>query len=85
MVESVFIIGATGKLGRELVSQIFDSGDANPRMHEELGQLTGTANEILISTGPYGFNGNEPYTVKAPGAGIDIRRPKHKKGPVASD
>jgi aspartokinase/homoserine dehydrogenase 1 len=37
-----------------------------------LAQLQGTANMIIIRAGPYGVNGNLPYIIEAPGAGIDI-------------
>jgi aspartokinase/homoserine dehydrogenase 1 len=39
---------------------------------DPLGQLSGTANKIVVMTGPYGFNGNKPYVIEAPGAGNDI-------------
>ncbi len=43
MPESVFIMGATGKVGRELVGQIFSKGDADPSIHRNPTRIVGLA------------------------------------------
>lgn len=45
-----------------------------------LGQLSGTANKIVIKTGPYGSNGNGDYSIEAPGAGVDITARNVRRG-----
>ncbi len=41
MLQDVFIMGATGRVGRTLVSQIFDKGDTNPFLHENPTRIVG--------------------------------------------
>ncbi len=43
MAESLFIVGATGRVGKELVSQIFDKGDNNIALHQNPTSIVGVA------------------------------------------
>lgn len=43
MAELVFIIGATGKVGRELVDQIYDKGDTDSNLHRNPTKIVGVA------------------------------------------
>lgn len=43
MIQDVFILGATGKVGRTLVSQIFENGDTNYLIHENPTRIVGIA------------------------------------------
>lgn len=59
MVESVFIIGATGKVGKELVHQIYDKGDTNTKMHKNPTRVVGLASSTSVLYRPEGISEKE--------------------------
>ena len=51
MIQDIFIIGATGKVGKMLVKQIFERGDTDANMHVNPTRVVGLAssNELIYS------------------------------------
>lgn len=43
MIQNIFIFGATGKVGRALISQIFENRDTDPRIHKNPTRIVGIA------------------------------------------
>jgi homoserine dehydrogenase len=43
MIQNIFIIGATGKVGRELVKQVYQFGDSDAKRHENPTKIIGVA------------------------------------------
>lgn len=55
MPESIFIIGATGKVGRTLVSQIYDKGDTDPQHRKNPISVVGVASSTSFLYDPDGL------------------------------
>ena len=70
MIQNLVIIGATGKVGKTLISQIFKREDTNPKIHQNPTRIMGLVSSSTYSYSPNGLdkhNCNEFIT-------------RHKKG-----
>mgnify|MGYP001574927211 CR=1 FL=1 len=56
MIQDVYIIGATGKVGRELVKQIFEKGDTDPARHLNPTRVVGLASSTHTLYLPQGIS-----------------------------
>ncbi|MAG39978.1 hypothetical protein CMI41_03350 [Candidatus Pacearchaeota archaeon] len=56
MIQDVFIIGATGGVGKTLVKQIFEKGDTDPNLHKNPTRVIGLASSSSFAHDPYGLS-----------------------------
>jgi len=56
MIQDVFIIGATGKVGKTLVSQIFEKGDTDKRKHKNPTRIIGLASSKSFIHSKHGLS-----------------------------
>lgn len=61
MIQDVYIIGATGKVGRELVEQIFKKGDVDPSRHPDPTRIVGLASSTHTLYLPEGISLEQAY------------------------
>src|SRR3989338_10286843 len=61
MVQDVFIIGATGKVGKTLVRQIIEKGDTNSRRHMNSTRIVGLASSNNFVYSPKGLQTHQSY------------------------
>ena len=59
MVQDVFIMGATGKVGRTLVRQIFEKGDTDARKHPNPTRIVGIASSSNVMYSSKGLSKEE--------------------------
>src|SRR3989344_7559243 len=62
MLQDVFIIGATGKVGKTVVKQIFERGDTDSKMHLNPTRVVGLASSTHAIYSPNGLAKNEAYS-----------------------
>ena len=62
MIQDVFIIGATGKVGKTVVRQIFERGDTDLRMHLNPTRVVGLASSADFIYSSDGLAKNEAYS-----------------------
>lgn len=61
MYQDVLVIGATGKVGRTLIKQIFDEGDTNNLHHENPTRVIGLASSKHVLYSPKGITREQAY------------------------
>lgn len=59
MIQDVFIIGATGKVGRTLVKQIFEKGDTDAKLHANPTRIVGLASSRKVMHSQNGISRND--------------------------
>ncbi len=59
MFQDIFIIGATGKVGRTLIKQIFEKGDTDANLHKNPTRIVGLASSNRVYYNRNGVNKNE--------------------------
>ena len=69
MIQDVFIIGATGKVGRTLVKQIFERGDTDSRRHVNPTRIVGLASSTHTIYSSSGISKKEAYSFANRGNG----------------
>ncbi|MAE42974.1 hypothetical protein CMO93_04330 [Candidatus Woesearchaeota archaeon] len=62
MIQDVFIVGATGNIGRTLVKQILVSGDTNPDIHVNPTRIVGVASSANFIYQPRGISHEQAYS-----------------------
>lgn len=61
MIQDLYIIGATGKVGQELVKQIFKKGDTDPTRHLNPTRIVGLASSTHTLYLPQGISQEQAY------------------------
>lgn len=61
MIQDLFIIGATGKVGTALVNQIIEKGDINPKLHVNPTRIVGLASSTRTIYSPEGLTEKQAY------------------------
>ncbi len=61
MVQDLYIIGATGKVGQELVKQIFEKGDTDPTRHLNPTRIVGLASSTHTLYLPHGISPEQAF------------------------
>ena len=56
MIQDVYIIGATGKVGKTLVNQIYEKGDTNPKSHPNPTRVVGLASKTNTVYSAFGLS-----------------------------
>lgn len=56
MIQDIYIIGATGKVGQELVKQVFEKGDTDPSRHVNPTRIVGLASSTHTLYLPHGIS-----------------------------
>lgn len=69
MSQDIFIIGATGKIGGELIEQIYASGDCDPTRHKNPTRIVGLASSEEYLFSPEGIKEIEAFDLFLSGAG----------------
>src|SRR3989338_3284058 len=59
MIQDLFIIGATGKVGKTLVRQIFEKGDTDRKKHPNPTRIVGLASSSNVLYSPKGLSKDE--------------------------
>jgi len=59
MFQDIFIIGASGKVGRTLIKQIFEKGDVDVKLHNTPTRIVGLASSKLVYYNNKGINREE--------------------------
>jgi len=62
MIQDLFIIGATGNVGKTLVKQIFELGDADFSMHENPTRIVGLVSSKNFVYDPKGISKEDSYS-----------------------
>lgn len=80
MIQDVYIIGATGKVGAALVSQIIEKGDINPNLHANPTRIVGLASSTRTVYSPEGISAKHAYEFT--GRGYDGAREYSEVGEI---
>lgn len=73
MIQDIFILGATGNVGKELVRQIYLNGDTNPQLHANPSRVIGIASSKEFLYSPKGMS----YEIATAFSRKDISTPKY--------